>query len=310
MPKLRHRLPPLNSLVAFEASARLLSFTKAGKELLISREAVSRQIRILEGHLEVKLFERLYRALELTEAGETLYKAVRQNLENIARAAEGLRRAGKPARVTVTATIAIASYWLTPRLPRFRARHRDVEIRVVVSDGPVDLGAGIDLGLRYGDGTWPGLEARHLFDVVSFPVCAPDYAEKNGAINRPGDLTTHSLLNLDGPSHAGEDWTWWLAGAGVRPPEDLQVLGFDNYANVIQAALDGQGIALGFGGIIDPLIDRGQLVRPIEASLSAGSAVYLVTPADRAADAPRPGLLRLGDRGDGGLVTAARAPRP
>ena len=280
MPNLRRRLPPLNSLVAFEASARHLSFTKAGRELRVSREAVSRQIRILEDHLGVVLFERLYRALALTKAGEEFQRSVRQHLEAIARAAESLERAGKPARLTVTATIAISSYWLTPRLPRFRAAHRDAEIRVVVSDAPVDLSAGIDLGLRYGEGRWPGLRARHLFDVESFPVCAPDYAARSGRIAGPGDLVAHTLLNLDGPSHAGEDWTWWLKGAGVAPRDDLQILGFDNYANVIQAALEGQGVALGFSGIVDPLVARGQLVRPIPASFSAGCAVYLVTPED------------------------------
>ena len=278
MPNLRRRLPPLNSLVAFEASARHLSFTRAGRELMVSREAISRQIRILESHLGVTLFERLYRALALTKAGEAFYDAVRQNLEAIARAADGLQRTGKPARLTVSATIAIASYWLTPRLPRFRAEQRDAEIRVVVSDTPVELAGGIDVGLRYGDGTWPGLKARHLFDVDSFPVCAPDYAARSGEITGPGDLTAHTLLNLDGSAHAGEDWTWWLEGCGVAPPEGLHILGFDNYANVIQAALDGQGVALGFSGIIDPLLARGQLVRPVDASHSAGCAVYLVMP--------------------------------
>ena len=203
---------------------------------------------------------------------------MRQNLENIARSADSLRRAGKPARVTVTATVAIASYWLTPRLPRFRAQHRDAEIRVVVSDRPVDLAGGIDVGLCYGEGSWPGLRARHLFDVESFPVCAPDYAARFGAITAPGDLIGHSLLNLDGTTHASEDWTWWLEGCGIAPPEDLHILGFDNYANVIQAALDGQGVALGFSGIVDPMLARGQLVRPIEASHSAGCAVFLVVP--------------------------------
>ena len=93
-----------------------------------------------------------------------------------------------------------------------------------------------------------------------------------------GDLARHTLLNLDGPSHAGEDWAWWLESMGVASAAGLRVLGFDNYANVIQAALDGQGVALGFSGIIDLLLANGQLVRPIEARQSAGGAVYLVSP--------------------------------
>ncbi|MEE8228044.1 MAG: LysR substrate-binding domain-containing protein [Kiloniellales bacterium] len=279
MQSLRARLPPIKSLVVFEASARHLSFTRAGQELRVSREAVSRQIRILESHLGVKLFVRLHRALELTQAGEAFHAVVRESLESIARSTDTLQRAGQPAKVTVTATIAITSYWLTPRLPKFRAEHPDAEIRIAVSDAPIDMAAeGIDVGLRYGDGRWPGIKSVHLFDVNSFPVCSPGYVQNSPPIEAPADLVDHTLLNLDGTPHAMEDWNWWLAGSGVQPPASLHILGFDSYANVIQAALDGQGIALGFSGVVSGLLSRGQLVRPMERALSKGYAVYLVVP--------------------------------
>lgn len=280
MSSLRARLPPLNALVAFEASARLLSFTRAGEELRVSREAVSRQIRNLENHLGVKLFRRVHRALELTPAGAEFEGAVREALGAVAKSADTLRRRAGPSRVTVTATIAIATFWLTPRLPRFRSEHPEVEIRVVVSDGPVDMAAGVvDVGLWYGDGKWPGVTARRLYEVDSFPVCAPGYPEQAPAITSPFSLVAHTLLNLDGAPHAQEDWHWWLEGAGVdAPPGALHILGFDSYANVIQAAVDGQGVALGFGGIIDGLLERGQLVRPLDVRLSKGLAVYRVSP--------------------------------
>ncbi|MCZ6604610.1 MAG: LysR substrate-binding domain-containing protein, partial [Alphaproteobacteria bacterium] len=272
-------LPPLNSLVAFEAAARHLSFTRAGEELLVSREAVSRQIRILEDYLGVKLFARLHRALALTEAGEALRSDVRQGLETIAQSVGAVRRTGARPKVTITATIALASFWLTPRLSRFRAAHPGTEIRVVVSDAPVDLAAtGIDVGLRYGDGDWPGLTATRLFDIESFPVAAPGYLADHPSIAAPADLAGHTLLNLDGTSHAVEDWDWWLAGAGAPPPAAGDMLGFDSYANVIQAAVDGQGLALGFSGIIDGLLAAGDLIRPLETALSRGHAVYLVVP--------------------------------
>ena len=173
MRSLRSKLPPLNGLVAFEASARHLSFTRAGQELLVSREAVSRQIRNLESHLGVKLFERLFRALDLTEAGRAFYGVVQVSLENVARAAEDLSSPPETRRITVTATIAITSFWLTPRLPHFRQLHPEAEIRVTVSDQHLDLAAEqIDLGLRYGDGNWKGERALRLFDVESFPVCS------------------------------------------------------------------------------------------------------------------------------------------
>ncbi len=280
MRSLRQRLPPLNALVAFEASARHLSFTLAGEELGISREAVSRQVRILEDDLGQKLFLRRHRALDLTEAGEDLRAVVRESLEQAALAAERLRGRRRPAKVTVSATVALASFWLTPRLPRFRTAQPDVEIRVVVSDRPIELRReGVDMALRYGDGGWPGLATRRLFGVESLPVCAPGYLADNPAIAAPADLLDHTLLNLDGSLHALEDWRWWLEACGVAVPERHRVVGFDNYANVIQAAMEGQGIALGFSGILDGLLARGALVTPLATRQGKGNAVYLTAPA-------------------------------
>lgn len=280
MGSLRHRLPPLNSLVAFEAVARHLSMTRASEELAVSREAVSRQIHNLEEHLGVQLFLRVHRAVELTPAGQSLQYAVTGGLEQIARTAAGLQQAARAARVTVTATVAIATYWLTPRLARFRERHPETEIHIRVSDTPLDMsGEGIDLGLRYGDGRWQGLSTTALFETETFPVCTPSYLAEHGPIATPADLLAHTLLNLDGPTHSGEDWAWLLDGLSVTEQRAPRIVGFDNYANVIQAALEGQGIALGFTRIVDALLARGQLIRPIGHALKKGHAVWLVSPA-------------------------------
>ena len=185
----------------------------------------------------------------------------------------------RPSKITVTATIAIASFWLTPRLPKFRAKHPEAEISVIVSDAPIDAAArSFDVGLRYGDGNWPGYKASRLFDVHSFPVCSAGYLKGAAPIRAPADLLRHNLLNLDGITHSVEDWNWWLNKAGVHMPASYQSLGFDSYANVIQAALEGQGIALGFSHIVDDLLSRGLLVRPIEHNLSKGYAVYVLVP--------------------------------
>lgn len=283
MPTLRQRLPPLNSLVAFEAVARHGSVTQAAAELLVSREAVSRQIHMLEKHLGTSLFVRVHRAVELTEQGEQLRKVVHPGLESIATATDALNREAGASRVTVMATIAIASFWLTPRLPRFRARHPEIEIRLRASDVPLDMQRdGIDLGLRYGDGNWPGQTSQLLFGTRTFPVCAPDYLEQHGPIHQASDLLSHTLLNLDGPAHAGEDWTWWLGGAEVAVTAPPRIIGFDSYANIIQAAMESQGVALGFSRIVDVQLERGQLVRPVGPELSKGQAVHLVTPPDPA----------------------------
>lgn len=281
MRNLRARLPPVNSLVVFEAAARHLSFTRAGEELRVSREAVSRQIRTLESLYHKRLFVRLHRALELTDAGRQLQAAVSDGLERIARASDELLGGRAEEAVSVASTVAIASFWLTPLLPRFRSRHPETTIHVKVSDSPPEMRRdGIDVGLRYGDGNWTGLAATHLFDVASFPVCSPDYLQGAPALVEAADLPQHTLLNLEGPTHAPEDWNWWLRSFGIPSPKPQQVIGFDNYANVIQAALEGQGVALGFTRLMDDLLSRGQLVRPISAARSKGLAVYLVIPQD------------------------------
>ncbi len=269
----------MNSLAVFEMAARYLSFTRAAEELTISREAVSRHIRVLEDHLGVPLFNRLYRALELTDAGHRFRAAVEESLDQIRLSARSIREPETAPAVTVLATIAISSFWLTPRLPRFRMRAPNVRIRILASDQLPDFRATrIDVGLVYGDGNWPGLEARPLFPVRSFPICSPGYAREMLPISMPADLPGHTLLNLEGDRHSSEDWAWWLAQCGGITTAGLQVIDFDNYANVIQAALEGQGVALGFSGLVDDLIDRGSLVRPIATEMDPGRSVYLVTP--------------------------------
>ena len=134
--------------------------------------------------------------------------------------------------------------------------------------------------------------ATHLFDVGSFPVCAPGYMRSAAPITAPADLLAHTLLNLLGAQHSVEDWDWWLVEAGVHMPASYQTLGFDNYANVIQAALDGQGIALGFSCLVDDLVSKGLLVRPLDVTLSKGYAAYLVVPGGAALS---PGARRFFD---------------
>ncbi|MCH8890956.1 MAG: LysR family transcriptional regulator, partial [Myxococcales bacterium] len=210
----------MNSLVVFEASARHLSFTRAAQELGISREAVSRQIRNLENFLDAPLFLRLYRALEFTPAGEALFDSVRRGLLDIAAVSRSIRQPAPASKLTITATHAIASHWLPSPLRKFRTEFPDTEVQVIVSDEPLDLrGRAIDVGLWYGDGAWPEVDAIFLFEGETFPVCSPALVERSDPILEPVDLLNHTLLNLEGSSHATEDWFWWLDRAGVHPSE-------------------------------------------------------------------------------------------
>ena len=276
---LASKLPPLKSLVAFEAVARHLSLTRAGEELRISREAVSRHIRVLESYLDVKLFDRLHRAVALTPPGKKLQAVVEDSLENIASVAGTVSEREEAHKITVTSTIALASFWLTPRLARYRENHPDTEIHVVISDEPGDFsGNNIDVGLRYGNGKWPGVDAIHLFDVQSFPVCSATYLEKSDPLNEPADLLNHTLVNLDGMSHANEDWWWWLNKHDVLVPDSFRILGLNSYDNVVQLAVQGDGVALGFSGLVSELLADGRLVRPLGSLENSIRAVYVVLP--------------------------------
>ncbi len=279
MKTLKSRLPPMKSLVAFEAVARYLSVTKAAEELCVSREAISRQIRVLEEYLGVKLFDRLHRAMSLTKPGKEFQLTIKASLENIAEASGQIKKDVQPLKISISSTIAISSFWLTPRLIKYKSQFPEAEFRVAVSDQPCDMvNDEIDIGFRYGQGNWPGLSAIKLFEVTSFPVCTTEYLKKSKPIRTAMDLLDHTLINLDGEFHADEDWAWWLKGHGVPLSSSFKTLDFDSYANVIQVALNGQGIALGFSGLIADLPANKKLVQPLNTSLSKNRAVYLVYP--------------------------------
>jgi LysR family glycine cleavage system transcriptional activator len=281
MAGLRMRLPPANSLVAFEAAARQLNFTRAAKELGVTQAAVSRQIQILESHLGINLFQRTPRALKLTPAGQRLHKSVTMGLEHIAGTAAELKRNGPSADLTVSSSVTFASYWLMSRIAKFRALNPDIELKLVASAPVGDLAsAGIDVAVRYGSGRWPGVEAIHLMDNQVFPVCSPDYLAAHNGLKEPRDLLRGVLLHLVEYDRNWVTWEAWLKSFGVEEKPRQRGLSFDNYLVLIQAALDGQGIALGGGRLAEDFISRGTLVRPISATLGSDQGFYLLYPLD------------------------------
>ena len=281
MANLRQRLPPVTGLVVFEAAARHLNFTRAAAELKVTQAAVSRQVQGLEQHLGVELFQRRHRGLQLTRAGFGLHKAVSMGLEHIADAAEGLRRVRSEAEVTVSTSVTFASYWLLSRLAKFRAAHPDIELRLVASAPVSDLAAArIDLAIRYGAGKWPGVKAVHLLDNEVFPVCAPAYLEGRPPLRKPADLVNQTLLHLVEYDRNWVTWEAWLRAFGIELRPKKRGLEFDNYLILVQAALDGQGIALGGGRLADDFLARGALVRPLAATQRSERAFYLLVPTE------------------------------
>lgn len=279
MVSLRAKLPPPNALVTFEAAARHRNFTRAAAELGVTQAAVSRQIRTLEDHLGVPVFRRAPKGLQLTRDGQRLFQAVTMGLEHIATTAADIRRVRSDAEVTVSTSVTFASYWLMSRVAKFRAAYPDVELRLVASAPVANLaGAGIDLAVRYGDGRWPGVEATHLLDNEVFPVCAPDYLEGRPPLAEPADLLGETLLNLVEYDRNWVTWEAWLREFGVKDKPARRGAQFDNYLILIQAALGGQGIALGGGRLADDFLASGALVRPIAATLRSESAFWLIVP--------------------------------
>jgi len=283
MAGLRSRLPPANSLVAFEAAARHLNFTRAAGELGVTQAAVSRQIQILEEHLGHSLFQRTSRGLRLTANGNRLHKAVTMGLEHIAGVTAEIRRVGPKADLTISTSVTFASYWLMSRIAKFRALQPQIELKLVAAAPVGDLAsAGIDLAVRYGSGRWPGVESLHLMDNEVFPVCAPSYRLAGHSPKTPKDLLGEVLLHLTEYDRNWVTWEAWLKSFAVEARPHRRGLTFDNYLVLIQAALDGQGIALGGGRLAEDFIARGTLIRPIAASLGSKRGFYLLWPNDQA----------------------------
>ena len=279
MISLRTKLPPPNSLVAFEAAARHLNFTRAAQELGVTQAAVSRQMQILEDHFGAALFRRQPRALQLTPAGRRFQAAVTMGLEHIANTAAELRRVKRTGDITVSTSVTFASYWLMSRLAKFRAAHPEIELRLVASAPVSDLAiAGIDLAVRYGRGDWPNVKAIHLLDNEVFPVCAPSYLKGRPPLRHPRDLLGETLLHLVEHDRNWVTWSAWLKAAGAGGAPTKRGIEFDNYLVLVHAALDGQGIALGGGRLADDFLASGDLVRPIDAKLGSAQAFYLLMP--------------------------------
>lgn len=278
MANLQRDLPPVNAMVAFEAAGRLSSFTQAAAELGVSQAAVSRQVQALEAHLGVDLFRRLHRAVRLTPSGVQLLASVQSGLSGIAATAKELRQRKDKREITVYTTIAFASFWLMPRLERLRAAHPGVELKLVAAEVAPDLAAeGIQIGVRYGQGRWPGLEAVRLFRDEIYPVCSPAYP--HGKIKKVEDLLGENLLQLISQDSSWLSWESWFRLKDVSVRQALSGPSFNNHNLVIQAAQGGQGIALGWRRLVEPLVRSGALIRPLKVTVRpAKDAYFLVLP--------------------------------
>ncbi|HSR72011.1 MAG TPA: transcriptional regulator GcvA [Kiloniellales bacterium] len=280
------RLPPLNALRAFEAAARHLSFTKAAEELHVTQAAISHQVKGLEESLGRPLFRRFNRRLMLTDAGQAYLPALSEALDAIEQATRRLQASdGGPLKVS--AANSFAAKWLLPRLPRFRQRHPEIDIQVSASDTLVDLlRDDFDMGIRFGRGHYPGLLVDHLFDDVVFPVCSPRLRDGPHPLDAPEDLRYHTLLHDDVTGSDMPDWRKWLAAVGVKGLNAERGPFFSHSSLAIQAAIEGQGVALARGSLVALDLEAGRLIRPFGPPLPSNFACYLVL-APQTAERPK-----------------------
>ncbi len=273
------KLPPLNSLRAFHAAARNLSFTKAGLELNVTQAAVSYQVRRLEEHFGTKLFHRLNRALALIKAGGAYYDVVEQAFALLVVDANVLTAERGQEPLIVSASQSLAARWLTPRLEGFRSRNPRIRLHIEATDSLADLMAGkAHLALRYARKIDPALNSLVLFAEQVFPVCSPALLEGDLALAKLGDLRHHALIHDD-----MTDITWrdWLKATDVEPDFSTAGPSFSHSSLAIDAAMEGQGVALGRSTLIADDLEAGRLVQPFEITLPSKFAYHVVYFGDR-----------------------------
>lgn len=267
-----NRLPPLAALKAFEAAARLGSFSRAAEESYVTHGAVSHQVKALEEMVGVPLFARNGRRVALTAEGKALADRVRAALRDIADAIESAGRRDRGNQLTVSMLPSFAARWLMPRLGRFMEKHPDIAVNVHASLALANFTRdGVDMAVRFGRGGWPNVEAEKLMDDERFPVASPRLNRGKLPL-RPADLAKFRLLSTD-----DEPWTPWFRAAGVKLPEPHGPI-FNDAAMMVQAAVDGGGIAYARKSITQGDLAAGNLVRVFDIALKAEGSYYLVYP--------------------------------
>lgn len=274
---IKKRLPPLDPLIAFESAARLLSFTRAGEELHLSQAAISQQIRSLEDSLQVKLFTRSHRAVQLTNEGREYQHTVTAILKQLAGATMDIQNIEFTPQLVIGCDESFASQWLSSRFDLLKTLLPEVALRIIASDDYSEsLGPEVQVAVLHGDGNWPGFHALRLFDEEVFPVCSPDYDHAGAERDWVAWLLQAQLIDLADSHWNWMNWRLWLGGNNIDEPLGNRNLQINSYPLVIEAACDGHGVALGWRYLVDDLIEQGRLIRPIAESLKTEFGYYLL----------------------------------
>lgn len=286
MSRFRRSLPSMNALATFEAAARLSSFTQAASELGVSQAAVSRQIKALEQDLNAPLFLRGHRRVRLSPAGQALAGTVTAAFASMAEMVETVRNPQAKDTVAVGTTLAFSHLWILPRLAEFRAAHPEIRLKLVADDSPTDLRRDrLDLCIRFGtppfvDGT---SMASHPDQV--FPVCSPRLLSRLGLKAETAEIAKMPLIAADNVNPAWLTWRSWGQALHLGPElaraSDSSTLRFNHYTEATEAALNGDGVALGWGALLDRYLAEGRLVRLGTRALQTEARYHILVPLGR-----------------------------
>lgn len=269
-------LPPLQALRTFEAAARLGSFTRAAGELSVTQGAVSRQVRNLEQRLGITLFVRGDRGVRLTPIGARYFETVSASLLELARGTAEVALGHEGGPITVGATNAVASLWLMPRLTGFRRAEPELEIRVLASDEGFERMSGdVDLLIEYTRQPPGGELVTPLFTEEVMPVCSPEYLRGREPPRCPADLPAETLLVLDDDHPDWMGWDEWLHRFGIELGTPRRPVRVNSYPALLQSALAGQGIALGWRHLVDDFLNAGTLVSLMQAPVEEAGVFHL-----------------------------------
>ncbi len=272
---IEHKLPPLNALRAFEATARHLSVKNAAEELCVTPGAVSQLLKALELHLGVALFRRVNRGVFLTDAGQNYLPAVRNAFRQIAEATRRVATAADTGILTVSTTPFFASAWLVPHLEDFQRVHPEIDLQVLTGKGLADFSRdGVDVAVRHGLGRYPGLVSERLFAVEMIPVAAPSLAARFPAPTRSQDLTTWPHVH----DADRKDWHLWFQAQGIEDIGPPRGPAFDDSGLLLKAVLAGQGAGLAPAAMAALDLAEGRLVKLADVAWPEAYAYYLVCP--------------------------------
>ena len=288
MQSLKRLLPSASALIVFEAAGRHENFSRAAEELTMTQAAVSYAIRTLESQLGVPLFHRSHRAVALTETGARFHADVSAGLARIQKSAEQIRAKGRETNVTLSASSAFGSMWVLPRIPKLREELPDIDLRIHASVRDLELDEeGIPLGIRGGDpAAWPNYHAARLAPEIVTAVASPAFIESHGMPKTVAELAQLRLIHLEEPARVACDWKEWFESAGHEYRPQSRPLTINDYVLVNQAALAGEGVALGWQHLIERQMASGALVPVSSHVFETGTDFYVVWPRSRELSTP------------------------